>query len=314
VIAVAAMAILIITYWDEIKEHIMLHVDAWVWLWKTISGGAKVAWGTVRDFFVLNWNAIVSVFESAVNYLIHNGPISWLIAAVGLIRENWEPVGGVFESIWNGIVDVFTGAIDLLLQYGPVADLIRAASLVTSAWSATALALQGVWGIIVDVFTGAVDLITKRGPIADMIEAAGAVRKNWEPIKTFFRDLWDGVVNIHKMAIDKIKEYFAPLTSIIKKVLEYKDKLVGKQIGEVDFGALKIIDGGKSDAEGGAAAATDSDRQMVSPQERTVRSFESQEQTTTSKAELVIRDATGRAELSGELGTGLKMQSTGTFD
>jgi hypothetical protein len=51
---------------------------------------------------------------------------------------------------------------------------------------------------------------------------------------------------------------------------------------------------------------------MVSPQERTARSIE--ERTTTSSAEVTIRDDTGRAEVTkGKLNNNIKMQNTGRF-
>lgn len=109
-----------------------------------------------------------------------------------------------------------------------------------------------------------------------IVAAAALIILNWEPIKQFFVDLWDTI----------------------------------KQIVTAPFPAVTGL--GKLFGLGGDGADGADGAQMTSPQARTARSIE--EKSTTSTAEVTLRDETGRAEVTkGKLGGGLTLEPSGAF-
>jgi hypothetical protein len=136
------------------------------------------------------------------------------------------------------------------------------------------------------------------GPIGWLIGAAALIFKHWEPIKAFFKDLWGDITDIFNMAIDKYVNKVKSAADAISSMVESIGGGVGEFFG---FGP---------DETGAGNAGTGP--QIVSPQARTARTIE--ESRTSSSAEVTIRDATGRAEVtSGSMGPGLSLQSSGAF-
>ena len=85
---------------------------------------------------------------------------------------------------------------------------------------------------------------------------------------------------------------FEPITDFVKQLFGGGDKSVNVKV---------------SGGPGGGGGS-----QVVGPGERLARSIE--ERTETSRAEVTIRDESGRAEVtSGELGPGVKLAPSGAF-
>lgn len=122
--------------------------------------------------------------------------------------------------------------------------------------------------------------------VTTLIALAALLITAWEPVTKFFNDMWASTT----AGLDRLAS---------------KAASIGEFFG-FDFGEAAAA--GASD-DGATAAPTP---QVVSPQERTARSVE--EQRTTSSAEVVIRDDTGRAEVaSGNLSSNIQLQQTGAF-
>ena len=148
------------------------------------------------------------------------------------------------------------------------------------------------------------------GPIGWLIGAAALIFKHWEPIKEFFADLWTGVVDIFDSAMNKIMSVVDRVKGAAADIVNTISN-IGSGVGDFfGFGS----DEAETDAPDGSAGAGNARTgpQIISPQERTARTIE--ESRTSSSAEVTIRDATGRAEVtSGSMGPGLSLRSSGAF-
>lgn len=130
------------------------------------------------------------------------------------------------------------------------------------------------------------------GPIGLLISAAAGIMRHWEPVKTFFADLWQGIVDAFNWAIENIMTIMRLLPGPLQAAI-----LAGETLGSL----LASDDAGA--APGG--------QQVVAPGERVARSISERRDT----AELLIRDETGRGELSSS-GTGaaaISLEQSGAF-
>ena len=148
------------------------------------------------------------------------------------------------------------------------------------------------------------------GPIGWLIGAAALIFKHWEPIKEFFADLWTGVVDIFDSAMNKIMSVVDRVKGAAADIVNTISN-IGSGVGDFfGFGSDEAETGAPDGSAGAGNARTGP--QIISPQERTARTIE--ESRTSSSAEVTIRDATGRAEVtSGSMGPGLSLRSSGAF-
>lgn len=133
-------------------------------------------------------------------------------------------------------------------------------------------------------------------PIFSLIAAIGFLIKHWKTLKAEFKIVSGFMVESFRLAVTQI--------------LGLIDKLK-KPFGIVGMGISRIKNffGRGGDEEERSAEGIN----VVSPEERTAKMI--QETTTTNKAELTIKDDTGRAELSGTPAPGInfKMAESGAL-
>jgi len=299
----AAGVILVITYWDELKEHFtaafaVMDEDITSFKNKFIN-----TWKSVKNFFIDMWNGITEVFEDAVNYLIQNGPISWIVAAVAHVMENWDTTVALYQGIWDSIVGVFDSAVNYLLETGPVKKLIKAVQWIRDIWNATPGFFGEIWVGIIDNFSRGLAILKNK--LAPLI---GWVKAGWTAISGFFKGIWDGIVSQFTRGVALLKKTFAPLFAFFKGVKQQKDALVARQIGEVDFGRTEkeVIEGEGLFDEGKP------EPQVQSFEERIARKIV--ENRESSKAEITIKDETGKAEVTkGSLSDDVSLEPSGAF-
>ena len=188
-------------------------------------------------------------------------------------------VAAVTMGALNLVAAVFTGTM-AVLKVGFAAFVFIVAALP----KALAAARVAMLALSLAMTLNPVGLIV--AGVTTLIGLAALLVTAWDPVTKFFNDLW--------------KNATAGLDKMFRKASE-----VGEFFG-FDFGDAAAA--GADGADGAAAAP-----QIVSPQDRTARTIE--EQRTTSNAEVVIRDDTGRAEVaSGNLGGNIQLQQTGAFN
>lgn len=136
------------------------------------------------------------------------------------------------------------------------------------------------------------------GPVGWLISAAIFVMDNWTPLSNFFSALLTSIE--------------ARFNAFVSRIMGYIESIKGAYRSVADFagGAIDFVTGGDDDEQAGAGQGPQP--QVVSPQERVSRSIE--ETRNTDTAEVVIKDATGRASVPrGRLPSGVKLTKTGTF-
>lgn len=328
-IPIAGVNVLLASGSDKLREYRKTLEGA--------SGAASKMAATMRDTVQGRINSLKSAVEgvSISLFSMTSGPLAdvidstteWVRANEKLIATN---VGGFITGILSNMaaivtwgkrigiaVAVFlalTTALKTLVLVMTAVNLVMAANpivLITLGIIALVAAIAALvywWGDLMAAFKSAgpiVDgilagLILLGGPIGWLIGAAGLIYRYWEPIKEFFADLWSGIVSSFDAAIAHIQAIIADITGGIASAMETVSGFGSRIAG---------FFGGGSAAAGGDGATGP---QVVSPQERVARNI--QETTTTTKAEVTIRDDTGRAELTGgALGPGLTLASTGAF-
>jgi hypothetical protein len=308
---------------------------------KAIGRGAVAAyelidktWGQLVDVAIDAWNGVIGAFESAVNYIVNTGPISWLIAGVLLIKNNWSTIVDFFAGVLQRVSDAFATAAAFIVD---VWDTYVRFFLPPLQFLGDAFV--GTVGLIRDVFARAFDYIVNTGPVKWLVGGAKQVKTAWSPVLDFFVNLWNGIASVFDKGVAAVAKLISPITGFIDKVSTAKDKLIKEEIGKINIGGR--IETGASNvipvdfkakeriAEPASPGITgmlsklgvkglESEPvqtpalQSVSPQGRLLQTLDRQERT--EKAEIVIKDETGRAEVTeGQLKTGIKLERTGTL-
>jgi phage-related protein len=217
--AIALIAILIITHWDQVKQWIAAF---WAWLqpiFQAIGAFFVMIWTAIRDFFVMIWQSIVTALQAALTFIqtlwttvwtavknffvaiwngIRNAGIAvWnalkaaLTAVLNAIRAVWTAVWGAVKAvglaIWNGIRNaasaVFNGIKNVITS---VLGVIR--SVWTSVWGAIKNVVSGIWNGITSIITGAIGVIKSVvGGFVDFFQGV------WNTIKRIFNAIGDAI-------------------------------------------------------------------------------------------------------------------------
>ncbi len=242
----------------------------------------------VTDFLV----KIIDNFESIVTWA----------ERIGIALVVFFTLATTLKAVAFAMTLVNLALVPGALTFGLIVLAIIAVIIIIAAvifwWDELSSAFMNSSGAM-DIFIIGIGFIL--GPIGLLIAAALLIIKHWEPIKKFFKDLWGGVVNIFNSSIDKIMNVVDKVKNAVSGVMD-TISTVGGEFGDLfRFG----VDGTLP-----SPSQESTSPQVVSPQERVARSIE--ERSTTSTAEVTIRDESGRAELTGgRLGLGLSLQKTG---
>lgn len=174
----------------------------------------------------------------------------------------------VFASI-NALLKTFTAvmtAVNVVMAANPVGLIVIGIAALIAAVSALII----YWDEFVDKFVP-----------EPLLEA-------WDGVKSFFSSLWGGIT----AEFDKAMSY---ITNVIDKVVGIYEKSVGAIQSGIDSVGdfFSFGDDGEETTSGGSSAGATS---MISPQERTARMIT--ESRSMERSEVVLRDETGRAEVT----------------
>lgn len=241
-----ASAILIYTYWDEIKEFF---AKLWAWLKET---GATVwdnivtkwaetveiltaMWEAIRGFFsdlwegikaialaiwepiVAKWNEIVTKFKEDWNTVKEFFSELWeAIKEIALmvwepIKEMWNEVATYFAEKWNETTTYFRELWDEVSEY------------FTQLWQELVEMFMGLWDGLVEFFTVLWEGISQIflmvwEPIKEMWnEVVEWLKEKWEPIKEFFIELWQSITEFTMTAWEGIKSFLTETWDFIKE-------------------------------------------------------------------------------------------------
>ncbi len=271
-----------------------------------------------------------TVAMAAFNAVVALNPIGLIVlgitAALALIVAFWPEISAFFagiaagaEEIGEWIVQVFDAAMfELSAIVSSVVDVLNAYWVMAvefwkGVWSSIGPFFTAVWDGVVAGVTWAFDTVASLAMV--VVEAVIA---NFAPLIAFWSLLWDGfkiaaqfafdgvvaaatlVVDGIQLAFGKLTEFFTTLWGGVKDLFW---TIVGPIVDTVGgmLGTVASVAAGDVPGLGGAAAvaapvADPGAPQMVSPQERFAQSVS--ETTTTTSAEVTIRDETGRAAIT----------------
>lgn len=224
-------------------------------------------------------------------------------------------VAGIILTI-AAAVKVLTGVltlVNLVIAANPMVLII--AGIVTAITLAAALIIRN-WDWIMENLES-----LKVGFIQIWDDMKAAFISVWEGIKSFFGSVWEGIKEIFDSSIGWI--IFGPIGALIKAITTIKDNWssIKSFFGFGDNAKIKVpgidvVNKNSNDNEfyTNERQPQSSPLQMVSPSERTSRSIEERNLSTTNKSEVTIKDESGRARVTkGKLGEGLKLQESGAF-
>lgn len=198
VLAVAAAVVLIIKYWDQIKEAWEATKKFLVDTWNSIKEEAEKIWTPIKEFFETTWNAVKTACET-----VWNGIKKFL-------ETIWNGIKTVGETIWNGIK----------IYYETMWKIVS--TLFTTVWNGIKTVLETVWNTLKStaetVWNSIKDSIIK--PISDAAQSVwdkaktmatnfvNAVMHLPQEIGNIFRNIYESVKNWMDRAISKVKEFF----------------------------------------------------------------------------------------------------------
>lgn len=236
--------------------------------------GVFIAFTLILKTFVLIMTAVNLVMAANPITLIILGIIA-LIAVVALVIYYWDEISRAFRES-GAWIDYVIAAIALLT--GPIGWLIGAAMFIYRHWDVLGPLFMSLWDYLKGLFQSGVDMMTA---LADVLIDA------WGAVGSFFSGLWEGVKSTFSAAVDFISNKVEWISEKANALMNIGSKVAG------------FFGGG-----GGSTKV-----QMVSPQSRAAAAS-----TSTSRAEVTIRDTTGKASVTkGKLGSGVTLARTGSM-
>lgn len=252
---------------------------------KTTSG----LWSTLKDNIALTAAELGGALAPTIKGLIKDATVlaqkirKWA-------QENRELIGDKFAEYVQFIRDNIGKFIDKALLIGKV--IVVVGSLIA--------VLQVLTGVLT-----LVNLVMTANPIGLIIVGVAALIAGFTALVVWIDEIHAG---FEKMPL-AVKILLGPIGLLIKAIKFIKDNW------DVVSNAASSLFGGDDGADGtaGANGSGSSGRSIVTPQERVARSVE--ESRTTNFAEVLIRDTTGKAEMTkggGRKGP-IMLQHSGAF-
>lgn len=245
---------------------------------KMVATGLAIVFGAIAVVGLLI--SAVFIGTAAVIMLVISTVVGGVVVALGWLYENVVGIATsiqeTFVSTWESIVEFLTPAIEFIVgaftivktyamrALQPVFELLGAgAALVRSAFVQVASSVMSIWSSVRSEGSSAfASLLEVIAPVVDQI-------------RSIFGSLGDAIAAVWAEVAAAFSATLGPIIDTIVGVV----------------GAVRQVGRDEMDGEGGGGRARP---QVQSPQERTARSV--QERTTTDRAEVTIRDETGRAQ------------------
>ena len=235
-------------------------------------------------------------------FLIYKGLVITLVA----VTKAW--------SVAQGILNAVMAANPFTLILIAVAALTTGIILLVQHWDTVVAAFKTGVEMIWNFLSGLLDnpFIAAAGVLfLPFLAIPALIVKHWEPIKGFFTSLWTEITANFMAAWENILSFFVGVWSrlnavfssgveIVMDIVKPLESAIAK-VGDL-FSGLGVVFGGSEgdvtespDSRGSTGAVSDSP-QVITQAAQVSRAIE--EIRETSSAELLIKDETGRAELS----------------
>lgn len=308
-------------------------------IFDVVKGPLRELLQSLTEWFRANKDIISSGLTDMIQWLKDN---TWAVhaalVALGVIMATLAVLAvavaiGAFMMmlpflLFVAVIFLIIRGFQLLWEWAePIIDSIGEA--MSALWEDVKNAFLFAWEFIVGLFTILKDIVMMHlRPIIGVAQAVvGWFVDTWRPVGEFFVGLWDGLVEAFKFAwglvvehvtivIDTIKSAFEPLVDWFANLWDTIVQVFSDTFGFVLDSIGSVVDTirgiGKQELSGEGGSADPVRPQVVSPQERVARSIS--ERTTTTRGEVVIRDESGRAEMTRRpRGGGVTLQPSGAL-
>jgi len=142
------------------------------------------------------WNGIKSIFSSTIDFIKTH--LGW--TPLGVVLNNWKPIGNFFSNLWSGIKTLFSDSISFIANI--FMDPVQS---ISSAWSGLGNWFGGLFTWLGGVFGAGVKVITNIFT---------------SPIK-IISNMWNGLFNWLSNKFDWIGKAVGKFKSIGSKIKNF---------------------------------------------------------------------------------------------
>ena len=207
------------------------------------------------------------------------------LLAIVLVTKGWAIVQGILNAILSA------NPISLIVI--AVAALVAGIVLLINNWDMVVAGFRSGAQKIGSFFSNLLDspVIAAAGLIfAPFLAIPALIIKHWEPITALFDDLWDDLKTGFSSGIDSLLNLIKPFQGIISSVGGLFEKF------GITFNGNKDVSGNESEEDVSSESRIANSPQIITSSMQIKRSIE--ERNEKASAELLIRDESGRAELT----------------
>lgn len=200
--AIVAIALLIITHWDEVKNLLSIVWGAIkqlaITVWTAISSFFVKIWTEVRDFFVNLWNGIREWF------------FGLLTTVAEFFRNVFEAVGAFFVGLWTGIGEFFVNLWNKI--WGFITGLLtKIGNFFKDIWQSIVSGVQERIARIAEVIKGIKDwLLNFFSNAGQWLYNAG---------RDIIMGIWHGITAVFDWIMDRIKDVGRGIANAFNAVL-----------------------------------------------------------------------------------------------
>lgn len=163
IIALIAIIVACIVYWDEIVAAV---TAAWDWILQA----TQAAWDWLVAAFASMWDGIVSGVQAAWDWIVSiiSGAWNWIVDLfqqfhpVGIIMSHWDSIKAATSSAWQAVLSFIRGVWTSIVS-SVTGAASRVWSSITGTWSrvrsATSAAFSAVRSAISNALTGALNAV-----------------------------------------------------------------------------------------------------------------------------------------------------------
>lgn len=285
---------------DSLKRSVFgLTADAVAPLAPGLTNVAKAT----RGWIVENRKLVSQRLAEGIKFIVDNADNLGQIA-LGLVK-----VLGAWLAMTVAL-KVATMAFNLVMLVSRVLTIgwtVASKVMVATGWLAVGMFKAIRFGVL------AFNLALAANPIGLIVTAVGlliaagvALAMNWDKVAATMSGVWESIKSATKTGVDFI-------SSLMQGILA-PFKMIKDGIGSIISAAGGLLGSDTSVEVKDGTTGTLPSQQVITAAEQTARSIE--ERRTTSTAELMIRDETGRAELRQDAnvaGAGIQLEASGAF-
>lgn len=279
ILAVIALVVAIVIYWDEIKAFTIMIFTAiadffimiWDWIkeiwnisiewltefiqssWEWIQETTMAVFEAISEFFSMIWNAIVETVMAIIQPFIDGILNLWSHMSDG-INQVMQGLKIFFTSIWEIIKNVFLGALLLIINL-VTGNFTEMRSNATAIMENIRAAIRGVWEGIKTIFSGALAVVLGfvRGSFENMRSSISSLMTSirstissiWSGIRTFFTTTLSNIVS-------SVRQRFSDMVNAVKeRITSVKETITDGLNQALEFlRSINLFDIGKNIIQG----------------------------------------------------------------